>query len=116
MGYMRHHTVVVTSMDDDLLREARSKAVELFEAQDMVQLVSPIVFGIMNGFDSFFVAPDGSKEFWEHSDRAEGARKAFVEWLDSKRYEDGSSSIAWVEVQFHDDDRMTKILSSDDWA
>lgn len=114
MGYMRHHAVIVTSMHDELLDEARSKAIEFFEEKDMVQLVSPIVFGVMNGYRSFLVAPDGSKEHWEHSDRAEQARIAFVGWLAKQRYNDGSSPIEWVEVQFADDYARPKILRADD--
>lgn len=123
MGYIRHHAVVVTSWDDDLLDEARNKAVELFsqarasafvEAGGMERLVSPIVEGVMNGFRSFFVAPDGSKEFWEHSNLAERARTAFVEWLATQRYPDGSSSLHWVEVQFGDDYGPPKVLRHDD--
>jgi len=105
MGYMRHHAIVVTSPNT----EAHKKAKELFE-----ELVSPLVFSVTNDYNSFFVAPDGSKEGWDLSDKFDRKRKKFIEWLRSQAYEDGSNSIKYVEVQFGDDNNEDEIISSVD--
>lgn len=105
MGYMRHHAIVVTSWDEKLANKAHKKAVKLFP------IVSEITKTAINGYRSFLVPPDGSKEGWEDSDRGDAARKKFNEYLESLRYEDGSTSIAWIEVQFADDNNETLIVS-----
>lgn len=110
MGYMRHHAVVVTTYDATLASVARNKALELFEAAQ----VSPICSPECNGYHSFFVAPDGSKDGWERSETGDTARAAFLAWLNEQRYGDNSSPHDWVEVQYGDDDRVTKIVNSSD--
>jgi len=109
MGYMRHHAIVVTSWNNDLIKEAHEKA------KGLCSSVSNITEVVINGYSSFFVAPDGSKEWWEDSDKGDCARNSFVEWLNSKRYEDGPS-LAWVEVQYGDDEGETKIIRHSDEA
>lgn len=58
MGYMRHHAIIVTSWTGDALVPARQAALSIFPPDQ----VSGIVNGAMNGYASFFVGPDGSKE------------------------------------------------------
>lgn len=110
MGYMRHHAVVVTTTDVNRIGEARTKALSLFEAAQ----VSPICSPECNGYHSFFVAPDGSKEGWDRSDEGDAARAAFLVWLNGERYDDNSSPFDWVEVQYGDDDRVTRVVNSSD--
>jgi hypothetical protein len=105
MGYMRYHAIVVTSSST----EAHEKAEEIFG-----ELVSPIVYSVTNGYNSFFVAPDGSKEGWETSDNYDDKRKEFIEWLRSQAYEDGSNSMKYIEVQFGDDNNEDQIINSVD--
>lgn len=111
MGYMVHHTIVVSSCIDDLLDKAYSKAQEIFGDQ-----VSNVVESKINGYRSFFIAPDGSKDGWKDSDAGNMRRDEFVAWLDEQRYEDGSTSLGWVEVQFNDDKRDTKVVRDSDGA
>jgi hypothetical protein len=121
MGYIRHHAIVVTGWDEKFER-AHAKAVELFKdiARNVLHrkegrsLVSPIIPGIVNGYKSFFVAPDGSKEGWEESDNANTARDRFVEYLRAQANDDGSTSLRYVEVQFGDDDKETLALRNSD--
>lgn len=110
MGYIRHHAIIVTSVFENYLKEAHLSAIRIFENRQ----VSPIVYGIMNGYDSFFVAPDGSKEGWEESEIGDIKRDAFLKKLDSMRCEDGGSYVDWVEVQYGDDNRETKIIRHSD--
>lgn len=111
MGYMRHHAIVVTSYQENAIKAAREKAIELLRAQDSEidrtnadRLVSPIIDGTRNGYSSFLIAPDGSKEWWDESDRIAAAREAWIQWA---RGFDGP--LDWVLVQFGDDERETKI-------
>lgn len=110
MGYIRHHAIVLTGGDyrRDQLEQARAKAVELGCA------VSEIVASPINGYLSFFVAPDGSKEGWEGSEEGWRARCSLIEWVRGQYYVDGGSSIDWVEVQYGDDDGRTWATRSSD--
>ena len=106
---MRHHTIVVCSWNEQLLSSIHFEAVTIFNEQ-----ASNIVKSKMNGYYSFFVAPDGSKEGWEDSDEGNKKRDEFIKYLKTHKYEDGSSSISWVEIQFGDDEGETKILRDSD--
>lgn len=118
MGYERHHCLVVTSWNAELLTEAHQAAVDIFAKAAAGgypgMRVSEVVPSPRNGVTSFFVPPDGSKEGWDESEAGDGARNAFVEWLNARRYDDGSTSLDWVEVQYGDDERKTKITRHSD--
>lgn len=107
MGYMRHHAIVVASWSDDLLKKAHEVAEGSFP------WVSEIAENSL-GIGSFFVPPDGSKEGWNESDLGDDRRNGFTKWLDAQRYDDGSTSLDWVEIQFGDDNKKTEIVSHSD--
>ncbi len=109
MGYIRHHTIVVTSWGEHI-QPAHAKALGLFG----LGAVSPIIDSDRNDYRSFFVAPDGSKEGWDESDDGDTRRAAFIDWLRAQYYGDGSTSVSWVEVQYADDERETKVCGSSD--
>lgn len=109
MGYMRHHAIMVTS-HPDLAQKAHAKALGLFG----LDRVSPIINSSSNHYASFFVSPDGSKEGWPESDRGDELRAAFVEWLREQYYEDGGTSIDWIEVQYGDEDHESAICGGGD--
>lgn len=109
MGYMAHHTIVVCGWQKDAVEAAHAKAVELFEpvqASDIGGynkcMVSPLMGPYVNVEYSFFVAPDGSKEGWDTSQRGDDAREAFTEWLQEQRKT--GRYLDWVEVRFGGDD------------
>jgi hypothetical protein len=122
MGYTRHHAIVVTSFDDELLKSARNKALEIYGANhdpidgNFSKLVSEPIVGITNGFVSFFIAPDGSKEGWDTSDQSDACRSKFINWMNAQRFDDGSTVLDFVEVQFGDDNRDTRICRHSDEA
>lgn len=107
MGYMRAHTIVVQSWSKKDIAKAHAKAKEMF----------PWVSGISpdqtNGYRAFFVPPDGSKEGWAESDLGDDRRKAFKRWLREQAYDDGSTNLEWVEVQFADDEGEAFVLDHD---
>lgn len=108
MGYMRHHAIVVTSSAPELLKAAHAKAVELGMS------VTNLTAEVTNGYRSFLVAPDGSNEGWRESDAGDARRDQFTAWLDEQRYDDDSTSLGWVEVQFNDDEHETAIVRDSD--
>ncbi len=116
MGYIKHHTIVVTGCTDLKTKEAHQKAKEIFEENFKrepftipygSQLVSEIIHGLTNGYSSFFVAPDGSKEGWETSNNGNNARNEFIDWLQM-----ADSHCDYVEVIFGGDDKTERIIHS----
>jgi len=93
MGEMRHHSIVVTSDDTDIIKLVHNKAISLFE-----HLVSPIIRSRANGFQSFFIAPDGSKEGWETSDHYDINRKDYINYLNTFGF-----AVSYCEFYFGSD-------------
>ena len=97
MGYIAHHTIVITSWSGIYIKQAHAKAVELFGSQ-----VSELVESETNGYTSFFVAPDGSKEGWAASDRADCLREDFIKWMQTAKQQ--SIWLDWVEIRYGGDE------------
>lgn len=93
MGYIRHNAIIVTSWDSKRLSRAIAKADELrlihTEAMD-----SPI-----NGYSSFMIVPDGSKEGWDSSNTGEAARAAWIKWA-----KESEEPIDWVHISYGGDE------------
>lgn len=106
MGYIRHHSIVVTTWDKDKVKIVYDKAKEIFGAN-----VSEIVNSNINGYQSFFVAPDGSKEGWEESEQGDKNRASFLEFIEQQKYEDDSNSISFAELFYGDDEGESEIVN-----
>ena len=78
MGYIRHDAIVVTSWKENHLAKARDKAAQL--GLD----VSPFFPSRINGYVTFLILPDGSKEGWKPSDAADEAREEWTAWVRGK--------------------------------
>lgn len=105
MGHMRHHAVVVTSFVKEEV-----EACHRF-AKGLDCTVSEISAGGINGFTSFCVFPDGSKEGWPESKAGDYQRNKLVEYIETfADEEDGSNCVSWVEVQFGDGNEDNKII------
>ncbi len=118
MGYIKHHTIVVTCWSSERIREVQQKAKDIFGKsfidnsffmkEPMAKaLVSDIIEGIANHQFSFFIAPDGSKEGWSDSNNANSARKEFLDWLDQN-----NDYCDYFEVRFGGDDDEYRITRS----
>lgn len=94
MGYMRHDAIIVTSWNAAHLDLARDKAVGLG------LLVSPVIDSRLNGYASFLIAPDGSKEGWPESDTGDASREAWKLWA----RENSEIYVDWAHVNFGGDD------------
>jgi hypothetical protein len=103
MGYIKHHAIVVTSWDDKTIEKAWNMA------KRIGCQVSEILGPHSNGYCSFLIPPDGSKEGWDRSYEGDEARAIFKAWTNAQRYDDGSSSLEWVEVSYGSDDGKAEI-------
>lgn len=109
MGYMRHHAIVVTTWQDKLITEAHQKACEIFGNNQVTPVIGPT---IINGFYSFFVGPDGSKEGWGESDLGDASRSSFIKWInDQADKDDGSNSLKYAELYYGDEQRKSEITA-----
>ena len=91
MGHIRHHAIVVTSCSKDLLDAAHHVAQSLFGD------VSTVVPSARNGYLSFFVPPDGSKERWDVSREGDEKRQRFIDWIATVR----SLNLTWLQGNLH---------------
>lgn len=117
MGYMVHHMIVVTSYHLELVQRAHARAREIFCVPRMAagkhMQVTDILTSPVNHYYTFFVPPDGSKEGWSDSEDGDARRALFITWLNAQRFEDGSTSLKWAEVQYGDDSRDNRMLRHD---
>ncbi len=112
MRWIRHHAIIVTATDCPELKAAHQKAVEIFGKD----FVTSLIAGYVNSYESFLIPPDGSKEGWVDSEVGDARRSGFIKWLQSDEacFEDGSSMLSWVEVQYGDDGNETEIVNDSD--
>jgi hypothetical protein len=116
MGYMRHHAIVVTGPNSSYLADGLTmQKVRDHAAELCPKLVSELIPSRCNGYESFFVAPDGSKEGWEDSEDGDNQRANIVGYLESLRYEDGSTSFKYAEIQFGDDNNQVKVIAASEF-
>lgn len=113
MGYIRHHAIIVTGYTEEGIGRAHAKALEIFTSsfpdyreRELFCWVSPISPPAINGYQTFFVGPDGSKEGWTASDFGDDLRQKFIDWLTEDR------DCVWALVRYYDEDRVIKIENS----
>ena len=104
MGYIKHHGIAVTSDIDELIKQAHTQAKSIFKER-----ASEILNSKTNGYKSFFIAPDGSKEGWEESNNEDLQRETFVKWVNQQAYDDGSNSISFCEFFYGEDNGYSQI-------
>lgn len=110
MGYIRNETIVVSGWSAERVLRAHGAACVFFDNHGMGRLVSGLVQHITNGGAAFFVAPDGSKEGWETSDRGKAARDELIEWLKHKDQED--LYLDWALIVLGGDDHEFTVSDS----
>lgn len=115
MGYMVHHAIIVTCWDHDRLSKLRDEIVSEAVKRGLAPLVGPFVESVVNGYCSFLIAPDGSKEGWAHSDDGDAFRDWVVALMESQVYDDGSTWLDWCEVQYGDEDGVQGMVRASDW-
>jgi len=105
MGYMRHHAIIVTGWDKKCVKKAHDKAKEIFNEN-----VTQITLVVINGYCSFLIPPDGSKEEWDESNEGDEKRQLFKLWLQNNH----DLYLDWVEIQYGDDEGQTIVISHSD--
>lgn len=96
MSSVQHHVIIVTTYRRDLAEEA------WYVAEGIFPHATHPVESSVNGYFTFFIPPDGSKEGWADSVEGDQRRDEFITWLKSKDYSDGSNPYTWVEVSYGD--------------
>ena len=81
MGHLRHETMVISDWDAKNVYKAHEAASAIFNAAGMGSIVGGVVRHAINGGAAFFIAPDGSKEGWGHSDDGSRARLDLISYL-----------------------------------
>jgi hypothetical protein len=117
MGHVRHHVIVVTCFCDKDIKKAHQTALAIFAPDESSRGIGQQVSQVTapdgnNGYMHFCVFPEGSKYGWPQAERGETCRNAFVAWLDSQRYEDGSSPMEWFEAFYGSDDASAEVTRS----
>lgn len=102
MASNAYHAIAVTSFSIDAVNAAHAKARELFGACGTV--VSPIVSDMYSSVRSFFIAPFAGRDSFSTNSKYDECRAAFIRWLDTQRYTDGSGPLSWAEVRYGEAD------------
>jgi hypothetical protein len=105
MGHMAHHAIVATGYSPHVERahiiavaeEAKTNVTPGFTRP--LPIVGPLIGSWANGYRSFLIAPDGSKEFWQESDRGDDLRSRII-----ARWRAEDVWIDWVLISFGGDD------------
>jgi hypothetical protein len=108
MGFIRHHALIVTSWNADAIVLAHTEALRICQNERTWDQLAPVhtipLSGItppgINGYRSFCLYPDGSKEGWPESDIGDRVRAKLIAFMLTQRHEDGSGPLDWVEVSF----------------
>lgn len=107
MGYIKHHAIIVTAWDDAAIEAAH------IAAEESGALVSPISASGTNGYRSFCVFPDGSKEGWEASMDGDTRREDIIRFLREQAEGNDGHACEWCEVSYgHDDERAAVTRSA----
>lgn len=102
MGYMKHDVVfaVLWRAEDAAKVRQWVEALPLFNhALGDVDVKPLFAFlpGIMNGYTTVVMGPDGSKEGWEHSKIGDGVRAEFKAFLSTLGVEGGVVHVSMPE-------------------
>jgi len=97
MGVENNNAVIATTWKEEEIERIKSFIDTLDDFHKQLFLVSGEV---INGKITIVMVPDGSKEGWEGSEKADAVRTKFIEELKKGNYEDGSSPWDYVEVGY----------------
>ena len=97
MGVINHNAVIATTWS---LEKADNLQEWIETLGDKRRLIIRAKETLVNGYHTFIVVPNGSKEGWEDSDNGDRLRERVIIRLSKDNYEDNSSPWNWVEVGF----------------
>ena len=97
MSYTLHDAIIVTAHFLEEAEPAHAKASELGLQ------VTDIVVSDPNGWATFLIAPDGSKEGWPESDAGDSARAQWKAWAREQRKLGAKRTfLRFVHVRYED--------------
>ena len=96
MGYIKHNAIIVTTYSESDIDRAYEIAAGIFGMDN----VTDKIMSESNGYFSFFIPPDGSKEGWTASRIGDVRRNSFMEWCAEQAYTDLSNNICAVELTY----------------
>lgn len=103
MSHYNHHAIIVIGnhiMNDDGITPVSRAHVA---AEVLGLATTNIVLSDLNGFASFMVVPDGSKENRPESDEGDAARDKFIDWVRA------TDSVHYAEVAIGPDDDTAEV-------
>lgn len=109
MGYIRHQAsiAILSDWDTDVISAIKALKAEMASDESVPDcILGPAA--VINGYMTFFFAPDGSKEGWRPSDLCDQYRERFVALAQSSKYPD------IVTLQMGGDDNITRVLFTTD--
>lgn len=104
MGYIRHHTIAITSWKKEELEKLHIKINAIAP-----NIITNIYKSPLNGYHTFYLIPDGSKEGWEESEAYNEIRNRIKNIIKEMKYDDGSNCIRFCELYYGGDDSKPKI-------
>lgn len=114
MGYIKHEAIIVTGFNLAHVRLARRYAKGIY---DTWAVVSPVMKSPINGYASFFIAPDGSKMGWQDDSLGNQLRDMVRLWvLEASRGKFTKGKPIYldlVEVRYGGDDPEARVLHTD---
>lgn len=99
MGYIRHDAIIATSGNPEHLKAAHEKALEIGLP------CSEIIMSPTNGYETFLIAPDGSKEGWGASDEGDKMRDEWKAWIRGHDVMKGQFMwVDWAHISYGGDE------------
>ncbi len=97
MGVENSECVIATTWNPEAIQEIKHWVMTLEpEAQQLFAFVPCLV----NGKETVFLGPTGSKKGWDVDKYGQGFRKQLISKIRSLQYEDNSGPFSWVEVGY----------------
>lgn len=107
MGYIKHQAVIAVVIDDssdvDQLRRQLAELIDKPFNRSAEQLLVGPTPSLVNGYVTYALLPDGSKEGWSTSDLGDRARQIFIDHFRAL----GGTQV--IEVSF-DEDSVTSAV------
>ena len=100
MGYIAHNAIVVTAWELTSITAAAQKARDLG-----MTVVGPHEKEVINGYRSFLICPDGSKEGWDSSEDGDTRRADWKAWLRASGHD-----AEWCEIRYGYDDGNAEVV------
>lgn len=129
MGYIVHHALIITTPIAKWIKPLRKAALQIsrdihkemgwhsqtFRPQNMI---TTSIHAPVNGYQTLFVGPDGSKRGVPEDEAGEMFRQRLIRWMREFDGQNGKSDtkgdcFTWALVQYGDDDRDNRMLDDD---